>query len=294
MTINAILLPKYDKTLNLFSLSVHKLKMFYECAGKYKFCYKDKLPRVEKDFLVFGKFLHLVFETFHRKIMDDPNLSNDWENVLQDSWNIAFKEYEKDLIKEQKPDEANLIEEAQKIVNIYKDNLLKEGLPNVIAVEKLFYINIDNKILVQGAIDRIQLDPDGILHVVDYKTTKDVKYLKDYFQLMTYCYSLIIEDESIQKIRASFLALKNNCALLTKEFSRDDILEIAEKFIKCFYDIEDEKLFRPNPNFLCMFCDYLDHCPQGMKFIKKFEKGREILKEKGLLNKKPVTGIREW
>jgi small GTP-binding protein len=61
-----------------------------------------------------------------------------------------------------------------KILSEQKKN---NTLENVIACEKEFNLNIDNKVLLNGMIDRIQIDPDGVLHVGDYKTVKNKKYL---------------------------------------------------------------------------------------------------------------------
>ncbi len=70
------------------------------------------------------------------------------------------------------------------MIDEYCAILEEEGLPNVIGVEKDFYINLNNKVLLNGFIDRIQIDPDGLIHVADYKTTKDPKYLKDFFSVV--------------------------------------------------------------------------------------------------------------
>ena len=48
---------------------------------------------------------------------------------------------------------------------------------------------IDNEFILYGFIDRIQIDSDGILHVVDYKTTKDENILKTEH---SYCFMLIL------------------------------------------------------------------------------------------------------
>jgi hypothetical protein len=105
---------------------------------------------------------------------------------------------------------------------------------------------------------------------MDYKTTKDKKYLDDFFQVKTYCFALMLEDESIKKIRASFMLLRHNFDLMTEEYTREDIFaEVPKKFVKYANEISQEKLFRPTPQFLCKYCDYLESCLEGKAYTSK-------------------------
>lgn len=278
MLVTACLLSFKDETDTDLSLSVSKTKTFEDCKAKFKFCYIDKLPRIERDFHTFGKYLHQVLENFHKALIETPSRRDDWLTVLDEAWDAAYKEYEDKMTGLQ-------YKEAREIVEEYKALLKEEGLPTVIAVEKPFYINLNKKVLLNGFIDRVQIDPDGMVHVADYKTTKNPKYLKDFFQVMTYCYALCLEDPSIKKFRASFILLRHNFDYLTQEFTREEVISVAEKFIKAASNIEEEKLWRPNPQFLCKYCDYLDHCKSGKNYLTK----------KGVLEKKkPTVGIRKW
>lgn len=285
MEVVAKVLPTKDKSNVDMTLSVSKLKTFDEdsggCRKKFKYSYIDKLPRIDRDFHIFGKYLHQVLENFHQELLEHPDRSEDWHTVMKQAWDAAYNEYSGQLTGLQ-------VKEAQVIVDEYKEILEEEGLPEVIGVEKEFYINLNNKVLLNGFIDRIQSDPDGIIHVADYKTTKDPKYLKDFFQLMTYCYALCMEDESIKRIRASFILLRHKFDYITQEYTRDEVIEVAEKFLKTAYAIEEEKLWRPNPQFLCKYCDYIEHCREGRDYLVK----RGILKDKP--KKKPFVGIRKW
>lgn len=280
MKVEATLLPTRDQSNVDMTLSVSKAKTFDDCKAKFKFCYIDKLPRVDRDFHIFGKYLHQILENFHLYIINNPERRDDWVSVLKEASDSAYAEYSEQITGVQQ-------KEAKDIIREYQSILEEDGLPNVLAVEKEFYINLNNKVLLNGFIDRIQLDKDGLIHVIDYKTTKDPKYLKDFFQLMTYCYALCLGDESLTRIRGSFVLLRHNFDYLTQEFTRDEVISVAEKFLKYAYSIEDEKLWRPNPQFLCKYCDFLESCKSGKDFLIK----------KGALKaspEKPCIGIRKW
>lgn len=280
MKVEAKLLPIKDKSNVDMTLSVSKAKTFDDCKAKFKYNYIDHLPRISRDFHIFGSYLHQVLENFHRELIDHPERKDDWHEVMTEAWDAAYDEYSDQLTGIQ-------VKEAQEIVDEYKEILEEEGLPNVIGVEDDFYINLNDKVLLNGFIDRIQIDSDGVLHVADYKTTKDPKYLKDFFQLMTYSYALMLKDPELKRIRASFILLRHKFDYLTQEFTREEVISVAEKFLNYAYAIEDEKLFRPNPQFLCKYCDFIEHCKEGRGFLVK----KGILKVK---SKKHFVGIRKW
>jgi len=272
-----------EKPSDIFALSVSKSKTFAECKAKYKFSYIEKLPKKERDYHIFGSYVHEILETFHQKLIDDCSRKENWQAILEEAKQEAFSNFKEKL----KPEQILL---ANSIIKEYEEILLEEGLPNVTFVEKSFYINLMDKVLVHGFIDRIQIDNDGVIHVIDYKTSKDDKYLKnDFFQLMTYAYALMMEDPSLKRVRTSFIMLKHKFKFLTKEFTREDIVDyISGKFIKYASEIDEEKLWRPSPTALCGFCDFLEHCQAGNQYLIKTGK----LKSSMI---KPSVGIqKKW
>jgi RecB family exonuclease len=135
---------------------------------------------------------------------------------------------------------------------------------NVIDVEKRFDFTIADNLVLNGAIDRIQLDADNVIHVADYKTTKYKKYLKnDFFQLLTYAYVIVSEDPTIEKVRASYILLRHDFEYITTEFTKDEIMAVKGKYEEYAKQMLSEKEFTPNPTNLCNYCDYLDKCPAG-------------------------------
>jgi RecB family exonuclease len=244
-------------------LSVSKVKSFQQCPAKYRYCYIENLPRKVWDHHVFGTFAHAVLEFFHQKIIDGRK--EEWHELMTESFKEAIKDSKTPVSKAQK-------DEAWKMLNKYLIKVTKEhedgSLPEVIDVEAKFYIDIDNKVLLNGLIDRIQIDPDGVLHVSDYKTTKNKKYLiGDYFQLMTYAYVMCLNDPGLKKVRTSYMLLRHNFSAIEKEYKRDQIMKMGEEFIDHAKTIGSEKLWRPKPSGLCRFCDYLSECKTGREMV---------------------------
>jgi ATP-dependent helicase/DNAse subunit B len=281
MNITATVLPSKEAFDGEIALSVSKGKTFDDCRAKFKFNYIEHLPRKEWDFHVFGKFCHQVLEDFHGELLEHPEKGKDWETLLRETFSATYEyDYKKSMTKKQ-------LNDALKIIDEYADLLDEEGLPEVTAVEKSFYIQLNDRVLLNGFIDRIQMDPDGIIHVADYKTTKDKRYLKDFFQLMTYSYVLMMEDPSLERVRASFILLRHGFDFMTEEYTREDIIPIGDKFIEYADSIKEEKLWRPSPQFLCKYCDFLDACRAGRSFLVK----RGVIEKK---NELPKVGLTKW
>jgi CRISPR/Cas system-associated exonuclease Cas4 (RecB family) len=277
LSVPATILSIRPDNKDLFTLSVSKVKTFDDCKAQYRFNYIEKLPKKDWDFLIFGKFIHHSLEAFHKALIEDS--SQDINDLMKICFDSSSEEYKEKITEVQKTD----------IWTILTKYIAKPKKPtsNIISVEKPFYIDIDGKILLNGYIDRVQIDADGVLHVADYKTTKDKKYLKDFFQLQTYAFVLMLENPDVEVVRASFILLRHDFEFLTKEYTRKDIAPIAEKFLTYADQINEEQLWRPNPKFLCKFCSFLESCEEGKNYLDK----------KGIVKKAKSTskfGLSEW
>lgn len=239
-------------------LSVSKTKTFVDCKLKYKFNYIEKLPKKDWDHHTFGKFCHSVLEHFHKQYLEGCMLP--YNAVMNDSWKVAWAEYKDKMNPTMKKDCWDLINKYLKLVSVKKGQFPA----NVIAVEKRFDFQVTENLVLNGAIDRIQMDDDDVIHVCDYKTAKNKKYLKDdWFQLLTYAYVIVNDDPSIKKVRGSYILLRHDFEYMTVEFDLPEIMKVKDKFIEYARQMNTETEFKPNPTPLCNFCDFLNNCPEG-------------------------------
>lgn len=275
-----VLKEKPEKNISLLNLSVSKAKTFKECKAKFLFTYIHKLPRKERDYHVFGKFLHEILEKFHKmKLSGDLRPDN---KIISDAFKSAFQIWKNKLNEDQLKECKNIIK--QYLIKLDYDKKLDQE-SQILDVEKEFYININDKIILNGFIDRVELDRDGLIHVGDYKTTllldkKDLsipfadtdkykRYKKDIFQLKTYAFVMMLEYPDIDKIRCSYMMLRHNFHLIEKVFTRKEVMEIGEQFIEYADKIQEEKLYRPQVSPLCEYCDHLDVCNAGKDFVEE-------------------------
>ncbi len=249
-------MPATEKDLRL---SVSKTKTYIDCKKKFKFSYVEKLPRKEWDYHIFGKFCHKVLEDFHIIYLNGS--SEPYNKTMGKCFKIAQEEYKAGMTAQMTKDCYAIIKEYLQLVSVEQKN---DTVANVIGVEKQFELAVGDHLVLNGMIDRIQIDPDGVIHVCDYKTSKNKKYLKnDFFQLLTYAYIIISENPDIDKVRASYILLRHGFEYITKEFDRAEILGIKDKYLAYAESINTEAEYPPNPTALCAYCDYLDLCPEG-------------------------------
>ena len=269
-------------------LSYSKVSSYKSCPKKYRFAYIDKIPikDKEKPYTVFGNFCHKTLEIFEKTYLDGTELS--FPKIMEQSFNDSLKLpsldptknhdkkiedipiFSKALTKQQK-------DEAFVIMKEYLKSIANERKYEVVAVEKKIWLPINKEFVFYGYIDRLQKDDDGIFHIIDYKTTKDPKFLKDRTQLLLYAYA-INEHEKVDYIKTSYILLKHNMRFMTETNSKEDFLSAKESFVSCYHEIQKDKLFRANASFLnCNICDYKEICEEGskLKFRGKQSFGEE-------------------
>ena len=253
-------------------LSVSKTKTYLGCHKNFEFVYVLKLPREEKDYHIFGSFVHKILEDFHQAYRYGSVNTHGFEMGL--AYKSALVEFNEKLTSEQK-------KEARSLMGNYIQTL-KGEMPNVLGCEEKFEADIFDdriKVTLNGLIDRVDLDPDGIYHCKDYKTSRNDKYLKDdWFQLLTYAYIYLVKHPEITQVRGSYIMVRNNFEAITRTFDREEILTVVPKYLQYGYQMYSEQEFKPNPTFLCNWCQHQAICPEGMtkKPVNTFKRQGEI------------------
>lgn len=271
---------KPAKNENVLNLSVSKLKTFLSCKAKYKFSYIEKLPQKDHDYTIFGKFIHDILEGFHKIYVQEPETP--LNVIMKKSWSLSKEKYYEKLNDAQLMEAWNYCAEYL----VLQAKLIKENkMPKFLYAEKEFNLNINDFILLSGFIDKVEQDVDDVLHVSDYKTSKSKKFLKeDFFQLKTYGLVMALEMPHIKKVRCSYIMIKHNFEYITKEYTIDELMEIPTYFVNNASLILKEQGYKPSTSILCNWCDYLDNCTDGSRFVSNLAK-----KQSGPALEGPIT-----
>ncbi len=244
-------------------ISYSALDTFKKCPLKFKFQYIDKIRTPKSKDALFGTLLHSALKILHEPGLIIPTeeeilkfISNKWDASIYSS------------------EQESTLNFAQAI-KIMKDYYAK-NYPSqftVLALETMFEVPFQigtEKHLITGKIDRVDKNEDGLLEVIDYKTSKKMpsqETVDKDLQLAVYHLgvanrwpTLVKED---RPLKTSLYFLKHgeklsstrtldNLAATKESIAKD--LEIIDKAFK-------ENKFSPTPNALCDWCEFQRHCP---------------------------------
>ncbi len=238
-----------------FRLSVSKTKTFLQCKKQYEFVYVKKLPRKQASYHILGQLAHLVLEVFHKTYIEGS--VEPYHVVMKRSWEKGVTDFKDKLTPEIRKECWDFMNKYLKYISNKSHHLSYK----VLDVEKHFNFPIGNNIVLNGMIDRIQLDDDNVIHVADYKTSKSTKFLqKDFFQLLTYAYILLSENPELEKIRASYIMIRHDFEYITTEFLAEEILKVQGQYLEYARQINTETEFPATTTVLCNWCEFNTLC----------------------------------
>jgi putative RecB family exonuclease len=258
----------------MLKLSVSGMDTYKKCPKQYHYRYVER-TEVEKEkhaWTEFGTCAHLVLEYFHNEVnLETPK--SDWARIMKECFVRAVKEFPYADINQMQstPDNKQRmgLEYLKDIIQEYLGVLRKEGLPNVLGNEIAYSFEIQKDVIIRGYIDRVDVVDDTTLRVVDYKTSKSPKYLKD-FQLLVYAVALKEKYPHIEKVYGDFLLLKHGSKRKSFVF-RDFDIEKCYDLIKDNVEmIETDTHWVQKPSPLCKYCDYRKICSAYGRSSVKF------------------------
>lgn len=234
-------------------LSFSRIDTLQRCSLQFRYRYIDRLPSRPTTYLSFGTSVHNALELFHdRTLFGKPSLE-DLHQFLYDNWDSSgYAEVPRDR-------QLRDWNKARRTLETYFRRVGDDYQPAA-DTEKWFELPIGDTALVVGSIDRIDVDANGDLHVVDYKTgrLRDRTRVRGSLQLAIYalaceylygrlpatvCLDYVVADVPVVVPREE----------LDLEGARDAVLAAARQVRANDYE--------PEPNRLCDWCDFQPICP---------------------------------
>ena len=240
-----------------------KLSTFEQCSLKFKFQYIDKLvPEIEHTIESFlGSCVHDTLEWLY----NSPNRSTlELDDILKkyaEIWNANYKP-EIRIIKKENSKEFYQDKGVKALIDYFMAN--KPFEENTIATEKRIFINLDDlgKYRIQGYIDRLVNEGEGVYSVHDYKTgaLKTQRDLDKDRQLALYALGIYSEYPDAKDVRLTWHFLAFNKKLDSKR-TINELEQLKLEIIELINKIESAKEFSPNPSLLCKWCAFRKYCP---------------------------------
>lgn len=245
---------KEKEKLEIIKLSASAVKTYEQCPRKYFYTYIEKAKKKQWDHFDLGNLCHETLELFHQIYINEGAKKGSLAKLMGHAFGRAR------MNKQYSSMSDILLAEAKELCAGYLDRVRQDGMPNVKGVETSFNIKISNDVRVRGFLDRLDIMKDGRFHIVDYKTTKNAKYL-DEFQLLVYGMWLLQQYPDIESFKGSYVLLRHKSKTKEYEFNREDVDRITKDLLNYASKIRSENTWTPVPTILCNWCDFKEICP---------------------------------
>lgn len=247
-------MSKKDKD---FWLSHSKMSTYKTCPRKYWYRYIQKVKSSEHwPHLVKGNFAHDVLETWVKRLLDNDNVNP--REALSD----AFK-YWRGTRKYQEFGIEKYIDEIRPwLRKTYEDYEQRRYVP--LAAEQKVQFRYRG-IVMTGRIDRVDEIDDHTIKILDYKTTKDPRYLTD-LQLGIYHmgakYGSLKSLYGDREIETAYVLLRHDVKEHPYTFTVDDLDKFLDDIEATAQAIMTDETWEPKPSRMCRYCDYYIPCTE--------------------------------
>jgi len=275
-----------DRELPVFSYS--KLEVFKNCPLQYKYKYIEKKYSQDTSIaLEIGSLCHYVLEQKGRMVVAKQNVDYDKLNsILFDGVSETDEKTKEKLlgVRQLKRKYFEVWHEADnasgasyedkiKIFNQVLHNDMEDTNWKPVYFEMPFEFVWDNKVIIKGFIDRIDVK-ESQYRTIDYKTSKKVyeqSKLATSLQFGIYALAILNEfgvlpTESIYR----FILIDDEQYALTKGWEK----RLIKALNKVFGDIETsekKKIFVPKPSPLCHWCNFCQTNPEATIYRNECE-----------------------
>jgi len=249
--------------------SFSRINQFANCPRQYKFAYIEKAV-VEKPVSVemfMGSAVHRSLEklywfknegklwplddfiAFYKEIWEGP----DKEKIKVTAENMAVEDY---------------IAKGEKALRDYYEKYQPFDEGEIIGLEKMISFPLDprGRYSISGKIDKIIKRPDGVVEIVDYKTSRSLitqPALDDDMQMGLYQAGVNTLWPQFDRIELKQIFLVKDIEMKTV-MPTEKIDEIRHRTFEAILDIEravKEDNFPPHESGLCDYCLYFSLCP---------------------------------
>lgn len=269
--------------------SYSRISTFETCPAQFSFRYIQRTPPPvpEGVELFLGSRFHETMEHLYREVQagQTPTVESllaYYRAICEEKWKEAARKAkqmgwnEPIRITRSNKDMRYYFERGERFIRNYYNRYYPFDQEETLELEYkvLFALDDQGCFKMQGFIDRLSRDKEGVLWIRDYKTSSrkhaDGGSAED--QLALYQAGLAQDPRfrDVKKVRLAWhYVADSRDDLVTLEKTPGEIEELKKTYIQKIIRIETARDFPPTPSTLCGWCEYLDLCPAGQEFLKR-------------------------
>jgi len=234
-------------------ISPLKVRVFGTCRLRYRYQYVDKdagrvKPRLRPADTA-GSLVHRVLFNFFSKVPEWQRNREKLFDMFEVGWKALAPGYHR--VPGVEVHHENSIRQLEN----FCDKFGIDAKPFL--VEPYFQVEVEPGVLLFGRVDRLDEEPDGTLHIIDYKGGTEPEEI-DPSQLALY--AILVEAKLERTVsRASFWYLDDG-STWTMDFSEEDKRRAREELLATAREMDTVNDFPPTIGPHCAMCPYLKVC----------------------------------
>lgn len=233
----------------MLRVSPLKVRVFGACRLRYRYQYVERIPARLRPSDTAGSLIHRVLCDFFSKVPPEERTEDQLLRMFEDGWQALSPRYRR------MPGTEELHRAGAEQLRRFAHQHDLRAQPYL--VEPYLQVEVAPDVILFGRVDRIDQEPDGSLHIVDYKTGSHPDEV-DAGQLRLYA---IMVEQSLRKpvSRLSFWYLDDGL-IWTTNLSDEDKSQIRQDLLAAIAEMRSVAEFPPTIGAHCAHCPYLYAC----------------------------------
>jgi RecB family exonuclease len=244
----------------MLRVSPLKVRVFDTCRLRYRYQYLDRVPSRLRPGDAAGSLVHRVLCDFFSKVPREERTREKLLAMFAAGWQALSAKYRRI------PGIDSLRAGGVSQLETFAKRHDMRAAPFM--VEPYFQVEIAPGVMLFGRLDRLDEEPDGSLHIIDYKTGEQPEEV-DPRQLRFY--AIMVEEKLGRAVsKASFWYLHDG-QVWTTGFSQEDKRQAREELMASVEEMLNVTEFPPTIGPNCAACPYLYACEYRQEIQRRRE-----------------------
>lgn len=248
--------------MTLYSHS--KIETYNSCPLKYRFNYIEKAKTQIKGTIeaFMGSRVHEALEKLYKDLQfERKNQLQDLIEFYQNQWDKEWQEGILVVREDYTVDDYRAM--GVRFISEYYDRFAPFDQDKTIGVEEYILFDLDDQHQLQGYIDRLSYEGDGLYTIHDYKTSNSLKTAEDADndrQLALYAIAIKKKYQDCKRVRLVWHMLAFDKDVIIEK-TEEDLLKTLDETKANVKKIEAATEFPDNKTALCGWCEFQPICP---------------------------------